>query len=243
MVGCGGKDPKRVEQAQLHHQVAQNLLNRGETTQGLSELLKAAELDPENFEVQNQLGLTFAQDGRIDLAAIHLRKAVAIDPKFSEAQNNLCVLLIQMEKYDEAIAACTKAVENVTYATPERAYHNMGIAYQKKGDEAKAIDSFRKGLIHNPSFMLSRKSLGLIYLARGKNQEALKEFEAAGSACVAAGKGAWANECAEVFYQMALGYLRQKDRTKAQTAFRSCVDADLKGEYGDKCREKLKIMQ
>ena len=67
--------------------------------------------------------------------------------------------------------------------------------------------------------------------------------EVAASACDASGKGAWGNECPEVYYQLALGYLKLKNRAKAQAAFRSCADADIKGDYAKKCREKLEIMQ
>ncbi|MFH1018053.1 MAG: tetratricopeptide repeat protein [Pseudomonadota bacterium] len=235
-LGCAGKDPKKVEQAQTQYQVAQELLQKGETTQGLSLLLQAAQLDPSNAEVQNLLGLELQRQDRLDQAEAHLRKAVALGPNYSEGLNNLCVLLIQIEKYDDAIASCRKAVENVLYATPERAYQNMGIAYQKKGDEVKAIESFRKGLIHNPQFVLSRKSLALIYIERGKLPEAVKEFEGAASACSAAAKGAWGNECPEIYYQLGLGYLKLKERAKAQAAFRSCAEADQKGDYGKKCR-------
>ncbi len=235
-VGCAGKDPKKVEQAQTQYQVAQDLLQRGEGTQGLSVLFQASRLDPSNAEIQNLLGLELQRQDRLDQAEEHLRKAVGLEPNFSEAHNNLCALLIRKEKFDEAIANCEKAVENVLYPTPERAYYNMGLAYQKKGDETKAIESFRKGLIHNAQFVLIHKSLGTIYVQQGKTAEAVKEFEAAASACSAAGKGAWGGECPEIYYQLGLGYLKLKQSAKAQTAFRNCAEADLKGEYGKKCR-------
>src|SRR5204863_3378965 len=47
-ISCGEKKAKRIEEAQLRFQMGQNLLTKGETTQGLVELIAASEMDPEN---------------------------------------------------------------------------------------------------------------------------------------------------------------------------------------------------
>jgi type IV pilus assembly protein PilF len=239
---CGGKNASQVDEAILRYQVAQNLLAKGETTQGLSELIQAEALDPKNSEIQNLLGLAYLQNGRPIEGEEHLRKAVNLDPKFSDAQNHLCAVLISAEKYDEAIAHCSKAVENVVYATPERAYHNMGLAYVKKGDNVKAAESFKKALLHNRNFVLSHKSLGNLLQGQKKYQEALSHFEEASGACKASPKGAWGEECSEVYYQLAVTYVKLKNRPKAVAAFKTCVEEDDKSGYAQKCRDNLKIL-
>ena len=160
--GCGPSKEKRAKESAMRYRIAHDLFYKGDTTQAMSELLKAEKLTPDNPDIQNLLSLAYAQRGMTKEAEKHARMAIKLDPEFSEARNHLCAIMIDEKRYDEAIAECTKSVENVTYATPERPYHNMGIAYERKGDSAKAIESYKKALLHNRNFVLSRRSLASV---------------------------------------------------------------------------------
>jgi type IV pilus assembly protein PilF len=241
-LGCMGTDPKRADQAMVHYQVAYDLSTKGEMTQSMSEALKASELDPDNSIIQSFVGLLFYQRGEYEKAEEYLRKSVKLDPKYSEAQNNLCLLLGEKGKYDEAILHCTKAIENVTYATPERAYHNMGVAYERKGDLAKATESYKKGLIHNKNFVKTLRNLAVIYLNQKDTKDAQPLLESASVACNKSPRGAWGPDCAEVHYRLAMLYVQMKKRDRVAAELKNCVNAeDEKGVYGQKCRTTLKI--
>lgn len=243
LLGCSSDKPKQAKEAELHSQLAQNLLNKGEATQALAELLRAEQLDPKNPEIQNLLGLAYSEKDLLDDAERCFRKAVELDKDYSEARNHLCAVFITRGRYDDGIAECSKAVENVLYATPERAYHNMGYAYEKKGNVPKAIESYQKGLIHNRNFVLSRKALADIYTQQKKYPQAKAELENARKACEASPKGAWGTACPDSLYLLGMTYVKLKQRASAAEVFKECMKSDEEGDYGKKCRDNLKALE
>ncbi|HVU28118.1 MAG TPA: tetratricopeptide repeat protein [Verrucomicrobiae bacterium] len=60
----------------------------------LNTLSRAASLDPQNAQIQNYLGVTYADKGLRAQAETALRKALQIDPNYGEAHNNLAVIYI-----------------------------------------------------------------------------------------------------------------------------------------------------
>jgi len=75
--------------SQAHEQLGMSFLNEGDHQSALRELLKAAEFNPENAEVQNALGLSYMGLKEHNSAILHFRKALQLKPDFPEAQNNL----------------------------------------------------------------------------------------------------------------------------------------------------------
>jgi Flp pilus assembly protein TadD len=73
------------------YQSGTNALDRGDTTQAVVELERAAELLPEASEVQNHLGLAYQAAGRERDAELAFRRAVALDCGNSAAVKNLRV--------------------------------------------------------------------------------------------------------------------------------------------------------
>lgn len=240
LVACG-TNPKRVEEGDVHFQASKRLYSKGETIQSLSEAEQAARADDTNEEVQNFLALLYLEREDLVKAEEHYARAVKIKPEYSEAQNNYCALLLQLNRLDEALTHCLKAIENVTYSTPERAYNNMALIYQKKGEAQKAAEMHQKALIHNKNFVFS-----LLYL--GKNSYNNHEFEKAkdflskaDEACIASPNGSWGTSCPEAQYQLALTYLQLKQTPAAITAFQHCISSDAKGDLKTKCEKSLQM--
>lgn len=240
LVACG-RSPKRIEEGDVHFQASKRLYTKGETIQSLAEAEKAAEADDKNEEVQNFLGLLYLERGDTAKAEEHYQRAIKVKPDYSEARNNYCALLIQLNRHEEGLEHCQKAVENVTYTTPERAYNNMALIYQKMGESQKVADMHQKALLHNKNFVFS-----LLYL--GKNSYINRDYEKAkgflakaDEACVAAPKGSWGASCPESQYQLALTYLQLKQTPDAVQAFEHCLSTDVAGEFKSKCEKSLRM--
>jgi tetratricopeptide (TPR) repeat protein len=60
--------------------------------EALEALSRAAQLNPQNAQVQNYLGITLSQKGLREPAEIALRKAVQLDPGYASAHLNLAVI-------------------------------------------------------------------------------------------------------------------------------------------------------
>lgn len=72
-----------------------------------------------------------------------------IDPrKKTAALSNLCAGYVGAERYEEAIAACTEAIE--LRASNWRAYNNRAIAHMGKGNYAAARQDVAAGLALHP---------------------------------------------------------------------------------------------
>lgn len=232
-----------MEEADVHFRASKTLHEKGEVIQSLAEALKAEEADNKNEEVQNYLGLLYAERGDNNLALEHFEKAVRLKPDYSEGQNNLCAFLIQADKINEALDHCQKAVQNVTYATPERAYNNMAMAYEKKGDLTKASQMHSKALLHNKKFVFSLLYLGKQAYDKRDYKKAKEYLSSADEACVASPKGSWGTACPEAQYQYALTLLQLKDTPQAVTAFERCTisDSTTTNEYKSKCEKSLQM--
>jgi Flp pilus assembly protein TadD len=65
---------------------------RGDYSDALQDLNHAAQMEPNNPETQNYLGLTLSHLGRNEEAEAALIKAVKLDPNYAPAHNNLAVI-------------------------------------------------------------------------------------------------------------------------------------------------------
>ena len=84
-LGCSSYRAARL------YQSGTNALDRGDATQAVVELERAAELLPEASEVQNHLGLAYQAAGRERDAELAFRHAVALDCGNAAAVKNLRV--------------------------------------------------------------------------------------------------------------------------------------------------------
>lgn len=238
-----GPSLKRIEEADVHFQTSKRLYNKGETIQSLAEAERAASLDPKNEEVQNYLGLLYAERAMNEKAKAHFLRAVKLKEDYSEAHNNLCAFLYNEKKYDDATEHCLKAIKNVTYVTPERAYNNLALIYEKKGDPENAVKMHQKALVHNKKFVFSLLYLGKDSYEKKHYEKAAEYLVSADEACIASPKGSWGVSCPEAQYHLALTYLQLKQTPSAITAFENCRNNDPADEFKKKCEKSLRLYQ
>ncbi len=80
------------------YQSGTSALDRGDSTQAIAELERAAEFSPEASEVQNHLGLAYQAAGRESDAELAFRRAVALDCGNAAAVENLRVVEVHVKE-------------------------------------------------------------------------------------------------------------------------------------------------
>jgi tetratricopeptide (TPR) repeat protein len=150
---------------------------QGSHSKALKALLEAEKLNPDDAELQNDLGLTYRAKERYDFAIAHFKKALAIDPKDGRAKNNLGTAYLDIQKWDMAIPIFKELLEDLTYITPQYPLFSLGWSYHNKNDYQLAERYYREALTHDPNFIKARRGLGLTYKAMGRVREAIFIFE------------------------------------------------------------------
>ena len=164
------------EKARAMENMGITFVRQGKLRAGLEQLLKAAEMDPENPDLHHGIALVYRDLGEYQLSLQHFKKALALKPQFSEAQNNLGTLYLLMRKWDLAIGCFQNAVKDILYKTPEIAYNNMGYAYYNKGEYEKAVNHYHMALKSFPSYASCYVNLGLAYEAIKRWEEAIEAY-------------------------------------------------------------------
>jgi type IV pilus assembly protein PilF len=218
------------------------------------ELLKAVELNPENPDAHNLLGLVSLRkaseteelatrvqclkgqelqlekqemDGHFKKAEEEFKKAVSFKPNFSEALNNLAVVAMHFGRYDEAIQLEEKALSNIVYREPFAAEGNLGMAYLSKNDLARAAKTLRQAVFDQPAFCVGRFRLAKVYYEQKEYEHAAEELEKVTSdkAC----------PIQEAFHLAGIVSLRRQDRQHAAEMFQRCTQLAPKSCLAREC--------
>jgi tetratricopeptide (TPR) repeat protein len=145
----------------------------------LFDLTEAEKLDPENPDVLYNLGLAFIGKKRPDLAEAKFLKAILLKPNFSVARNDLGVAYLDLKRWDSAIQQFKIVKDDLFYDNSENAAINLGLAYLGKGDYPKALEELQAIGTLNPRNPVIRLSLGRVWFAMDKSEQAIVEYSKA----------------------------------------------------------------
>lgn len=170
--GCRTTGEKNVKLAEVHYKLGVSHLEESKLQHAFIQFQKAIEFDPENKVYYNALGNVYIMLKDPGNAEKSFSEAVAIDQKYSDAYNNLCFVYISTKKYEKAIEACKRALENTMYFTPEKAFLNLGRSYYSLGRLSLAADAYNNALLRSPTLYPAYYNLALVYNAKGSYGEA-----------------------------------------------------------------------
>jgi type IV pilus assembly protein PilF len=208
----------------------------------LEELIKAVDLNPQNADAHNLLGLVWLRkaaeaeemasraqclkgqelqlekqemDTQFRKAEVEFKKAAELRTNFSEAYNHLSIVAIHFGRYDEAVQMAEKALSNIIYREPFMAQGNLGWAYLHKNDTARAAKALRQALFEQPQFCVGRYRLAKVYYEQKDYEHAAEELE----------KVVGEKQCPiqEAFHLAGMVSLRRQDRPRATELFQKCV--------------------
>jgi Tfp pilus assembly protein PilF len=181
LTGCASKQDEEVRklQARATYEQAVRNLSENRLALGMAALREALQLDPENAQYHNTLGLVLLNLGRPVDGQAEFQTAIDLEKTSPDLQHNLGIALAQQNRFDDAIAAYKKALAYPTYTTPEVAYYNMGEAYIRLGKPQEAQESFRAAIQLEPNMVAAHYGLGLALSQGGRRDEAKAAFRQA----------------------------------------------------------------
>lgn len=167
------KTGENIQKANAHYQLGISYLNDNNIQPAFIEFQKALELNPNNKEILNAMGIIYLLKLENYPESIkYFQKALKIDKNFSEASNLLGFAYEKTGRFDEAIESYKMAMSNTLYKNPEKAFNNLGRVYYRIKRYDDAIDAYKEALRRFSDFHLPYYGLALCYNAKGQYGDA-----------------------------------------------------------------------
>lgn len=164
---------EKSQKATAHYQLGVSYLNDNNIQPAFVEFQKALELNPNDKEVLNAIGVVYLLKLEDYPKAIeYLQRALRVDRNFSEASNNLGFAYEKSGKYDAAVDSYKVAIANPIYKGTEKAFNNLGRTYYRMKRYNEAIDAYREAIKRYPDFHLPYYGLAICYNAMGRYGDA-----------------------------------------------------------------------
>jgi Tfp pilus assembly protein PilF len=226
VAGCAsGRDQQQFGKsnpAAYHYQMGLSYLGERNYTSALVELTEAEKLDPDNPDLLYNLGMAYIGKRRPDLAEQRLQKAIMLKPNNSAARNDLGVAYLELKRWDSAIQQFKIVKDDIFYENSENATINLGLAYLGKGEYRKALEELRSVAAGNPRNPIVHLSLGRVWFAMEKTDQAIAEYKKALDIY---------NEFGAAHYYMGLAHLKLNNVPAARASFKEAArilpDTDL----------------
>jgi tetratricopeptide (TPR) repeat protein len=134
-------------------------------------------MNPNNPNIEANIGLSYAALGQVDQAIRHLEQAIRLMPGYGEAYNNLGVAYIQKGQIDAAIRMFQTALR--LKPNLANAHYNLGLAMSSISETDKAIAQYEDALRIDPDYTDAHVNLGIAYGEKGNIDMAIEHFQAA----------------------------------------------------------------
>ncbi len=238
IAGCAsGSDQLRFGKsnpAAYHYQMGLSYLGERNYTSALIELTEAEKLDPENPELLYNLGLAFIGKKRPDLAEQRFQKAIMLKPDYTTARNDLGFAYLELKRWDSAIQQFKIVKDDIFYENNENAVINLGLAYLGKGDYPKALEELRSVAAANPRNPVIRLSLGRVWFAMDRAEQAIAEYKKALDIY---------SEFGAAHYYIGLAYLKLNNVAAARASFKEAVRIIPDMELGRSALDYLDLLK
>lgn len=209
---------------------------QGNFPNALRELLTAAEMDPSNPVIQNNLGLTYFMRERADLAEKHLRKALSLKKDYSEARNNLARVLIELGRNEEAEKELEAVLADLTYPSFDKAYTNLGLSRFNRKQYDRAREAFLRAVDARKDGCVALTYLGRCDFEQAKYQRAVEALDRAIGFCQS-------ELYDEPHYYSALAWYRLGDVARSIARFEEILKIYPDGRYREKSKAMLDLIR
>lgn len=200
-----------------------DFVEQGELKLAAADFQAALELDPENIDALNNLGLVYIELSLYEPASELFETVLASDPGNVVANGGMCAALAFIQPV-QGEARCREVIqENPQNA---EAINSLGIALILQDKNEDAIAAFQTAIELNPQHKWAHNNLGRAYLNSGDYEQAISELTTAITVYPQ-------NKTAH--YNLGLAYAQQGDFATSIPYYEQAIklDPNLAGAYSD----------
>ncbi|MCC6347034.1 MAG: tetratricopeptide repeat protein [Nitrospirales bacterium] len=182
-----------------------------------------------------KMGISYLNEGNIQMAYVQLQKALQINPDSREVLNSLGLVYLQLEDFGSAEKLFLKAISKDHLFSD--AWNNLGVTYMRKRQWSKAVEALRSALA-NPLYQTPGKA----FYNLGTSFYRLGQYVQAADALKDAIKRAPASHLA--YYRLALVYNRMGRYGDAAAVMVQAIEMDTvyrgdRKKFADDIRQSL----
>jgi eukaryotic-like serine/threonine-protein kinase len=149
----------------------------GRTAEAITEIKRAAELEPLNVDISANLAAAYMYDRQFERALEQAQKNYDFEPNFVGGRIWLATMYNINGKHSEAIALCEKSLSNDPTNPPFLTL--AGYAYAKNGQRQEAEQIIKRWQEVAKTQYVSHYWIAVVYAALDKRDEAFTELEKA----------------------------------------------------------------
>jgi Flp pilus assembly protein TadD len=120
---------------------------------------------PNNYRAYNNLGESYAREGKFSEAVEPFREAIQLKENYPEAYRNLGTTLSNLGQAREAITMLKRSLE--LNPSDSLTHYNIGNAYLRINDLNNAVKHYQQAITINPSLAMAHGNLGLLLMSKG----------------------------------------------------------------------------
>ena len=158
-------------------QLGLGYLQKGRPDWARDRLLRALEIDPNDPQANDAMGLVWQTEGELDLAEDSFKKALREDPKFTLARHHLGRLYARMKRYKEARDLLSEVANDRYYNNRVGAYNDMALNFFRMGNSQGAIEAYTQSLRLAPYNVDALVNISTLLFEAQRYDESLKYFD------------------------------------------------------------------
>jgi type IV pilus assembly protein PilF len=158
-------------------QLGLGYLNKGRPDWARDRLKKALDINPNDPEANDAMGLVWQAEGELDLSEEFFKKAIKEDPKFVLAKHHLGRLYLTMGRHDEAREPLETASGDRYYNNRVGAYNDLALNFYRMENPNAAIEAYTQSIRLAPYNVDALVNISTLLFEAQRYDESLKYFD------------------------------------------------------------------
>jgi len=158
-------------------QLGLGYLQKGRPDWARDRLQRALEIDPEDPQANDAMGLVWQMEGELDLAEDSFKKALKYDPKFTLAEHHIGRLYLSMQSHKTARTHLEKAANDRYYNNRVGAYNDLALNFYRMDNANAAIEAYGQSLRLAPYNVDALVNVSTLLFEAQRYEESLKYFD------------------------------------------------------------------